>query len=413
MNAFGHFNKKQTLTVLVFFLYVLCGQVNSQVNANKYFDLLTEGINSSRIRLSDMTSAAELAAEKFIAGGRIFSCGSSDFMAEAIGRAGGLMSLKNLTTQKVTRNDVILFGVRGNLTKKDCARIKTWRKAGAFVVTFGAGIDKTSKLPVAQVDFTSVKTPGLKINWNRTTKLCPVDTVMNVVNLWAFTGELVAACTRRGKMPVLYQSYGVPGGRKRGAKYSGKKFHDDMTIKPVKPGVLGKAYLDTIENYIKKVRIMQLAGIVRSGQKIQNSNQPDGLLLFTIGHMFPAHFTDPRAPQGFDAKAVPHGSSPKLMDKPGRFVLFVGYQGAPQNLIDSAGPGDFVLSYMSVQKGKLPEGSDRLIYINPYWPINDNCVSVPGYDIPILPASGVIDAAIYWAIRAESQDKPKAEEPKI
>ena len=68
---------------------------------------------------------------------------------------------------------------------------------------------------------------------------------------------------------------------------------------------------------------------------------------------------------------------------------------------------------MSVQKGKLPEGSDRVIYINPYWPINDNCVSVPGYDIPILPASGVIDAAIYWAIRAESQDKPKAEEPKI
>jgi hypothetical protein len=31
-------------------------------------------------------------------------------------------------------------------------------------------------------------------------------------------------------MPVLYQSYGLPGGPERGKKYEGKKFHEDLTI---------------------------------------------------------------------------------------------------------------------------------------------------------------------------------------
>ena len=31
----------------------------------------------------------------------------------------------------------------------------------------------------------------------------------------------------------------------------------------------------------------------------------------------------------------------------------------------------------------------------------DGCVTLPGYDIPILPASGVVQAAIFWSIAAE------------
>ena len=33
--------------------------------------------------------------------------------------------------------------------------------------------------------------------------------------------------------------------------------------------------------------------------------------------------------------------------------------------------------------------------------VSDACVRVPGYDVPILPASGVIQAAIYWALASE------------
>ena len=73
----------------------------------------------------------------------------------------------------------------------------------------------------------------------------PVDTVINVAKLWAWTGEFVAACARMGKMPTLYKSYGLPGGYERAKKYEGTRFHDDLSIQPIAAGVLEKEYLLT------------------------------------------------------------------------------------------------------------------------------------------------------------------------
>ena len=55
-------------------------------------------------------------------------------------------------------------------------------------------------------------------------KLCPTDTFVNLANLWAFTGEFIAACTRHGKMPVVYQSYSLPGGRERAESLRSRRF---------------------------------------------------------------------------------------------------------------------------------------------------------------------------------------------
>ena len=376
-------------------------QVSAQVAANKYFDLLEEGLASSRSQLPEITSAAEQAAVGFIAGGQIYSYSHArDFTDEAAGRAGGLMCLKQLKDQKIAKNDVILFGIRGALTKKDRALIKKWREAGAFVVTFGAWLGKSDP-PAAQADFTSIKASGLKVIRDGKDAICPVDTVMNVVNLWTFTGELVAACTRRGKMPTLYQSYGAPGGRKRGEKYNGKVFHDDMTIKPIKPGTLGGAYLDVIRKSIKKIRTNEITKIARSGSQMRTSAKTKKPLILSVGHMFPDHFNDPRTPQGIVTRRCSVKKSPELTDNALRYVLYVGYQKAPKILIESARQKKIPLTYISVQNVKTSGVESPLIYIKPYWPITDNCVSISGYDIPILPASGVLDASIYWAIRAE------------
>ena len=82
----------------------------------------------------------------------------------------------------------------------------------------------------------------------------PLDTVVNAAELWMWTAEFVAACTRSGKMPVLYQSYGLPGGYERAKKYQGKRFHDDLSIKPVAAGVLGKEYLERIHGILAQIQ---------------------------------------------------------------------------------------------------------------------------------------------------------------
>jgi hypothetical protein len=60
--------------------------------------------------------------------------------------------------------------------------------------------------------------------------------------------------------------------------------------------------------------------------------------------------------------------------------------------------GEFVAA--CTRLGHMPVLYQSL-YIDPGWPLADGCVTVPGYDVPSLPASGVVQAAIYWTVASE------------
>ena len=49
----------------------------------------------------------------------------------------------------------------------------------------------------------------------------------------------------------------------------------------------------------------------------------------------------------------------------------------------------------------------NLLRLNPQWPLADACVEIPGYDVPALPESGVVNAALYWSIVAQADNAPK------
>ena len=92
------------------------------------------------------------------------------------------------------------------------------------------------------------------------------------------------------------------------------------------------------------------------------------------------------------------------------FVLYIGYQFVPQKLLDQAKATGIKLVYFDVQPAQPPEPAGNILYLDPAWPFADGCVTVPGYDVPILPASGVVQAAIYWTIASE-RAKLTAEPP--
>jgi hypothetical protein len=114
------------------------------------------------------------------------------------------MAISPLAGRVPTNHDIILYAVPDSLNPEDLKVIDQWRTQGTTVVMF------SSPAGLYRGHF-------------------PIDTVAKVVGLWTWTGEFVAACTRLGRMPVLYQSYGLPGGPERGKKYEGKKFHEDLT----------------------------------------------------------------------------------------------------------------------------------------------------------------------------------------
>jgi len=400
----GLTNIHQTV-ILIFLLCctIGCQRCESvQLPAERYFDLIDKALARSRSQMPIISASAQEAAARLVAGGNLYAAKSQEaFRVEAIERAGGMMCLKWLTNGTPRKDDVVLIGIRGEFTADDCKAIQNWRARGAYVVVFASKSlpPEQKALPDALID--NCESPGLVVKVDGKQKLCPVDTVINVVNLWVWTGELTSACTRLGRMPILYQSYFIPGGRERAAKYRGKTFHDDMTIAPIPPGQLGNAYLDAISAALSSFRKNNMDRLTTVSTWWLSAGLPRNARLLTIGHLFPAHFQDPRAPQLITMqgswKYQPLTDPPRTR----HFVILCGYQNAPQKLVEQAAKDGFKLAYVSVKSTNPPEPADNIIYLRPYWPLTDGCVTPHGYDIPILPASGVVNAVVYWALLAQ------------
>jgi hypothetical protein len=341
-----------------------------------YLARLQDTIFQTRTNLPMFTTSAERAAHEFKSGGRLWAAGrQADFVSEACGRAGGLMAIVSLGRQVPTNHDIVLFAAPGSLNDGDLKTIKEWQEKGVIVISFYS--------------------PAGMFN-NR----FPIDTVANVIALWTWTGEFVAACTRLEAMPVLYQSYGLPGGPERGKKYQGKRFHDDLIMKSIAPGVLGRQYLDQIERMLATLAGKQMPKL---HQAAKWWGQAKTATTLGTGHMFPRHYQDPRTDAICSFSAAPAWEDKDLLDpsQPPQFVFYLGYQFAPKKLLEQARTMPVKLVYSDVQPAQPSEPTDNIVYIDPAWPLADGCVTVPGYDIPILPASGVMQATIYWTIAAE------------
>lgn len=363
-----------------------------QANAQWYFAAMYQQIAVSRRQMPVLQMAGHAAARRAVNGGYIWAGGTQgDFGAEAIGRAGGLMAVRPLDLSQVFKRDVVLYGARGSLSDQDLRAIARCKQAGAFVIAFAAadGSARTPQGPDLLID--SGPRPGLPTGHG----ICPVDTVTNLMNLWIFTGEFTAACTRLGKMPVLNKSYGLDGGRERAGKYVGQMFHTDISISPIRAGVLGNEYLDRITSIMTKVEHDDLDEITQAGRWI-NASSADATGAQVIADIYPDHFRDPRAAQPMRVVAGPRDPTPAK-----NVLIHLSYQQPPQELIDASRRSNSRLFYCSVLRGQggIQENS---LYANPHWPIEDGCVEVPGYDVPILPASSIIQSTIYWSIVAEA-----------
>ena len=354
-------------------------QASSPTFGETYLARLQDTIARSKSNLAAITNSAAKAAAEYLSGGNIWAAGrQADFISEACGRAGGLMAIAPLGGRVPGPRDIILYAVPGALQQDELKMLDQWREKGATVIQF------SSPAGVFGDHF-------------------PVDTVANVVDLWTWTGgirsRMHAVGANAGSLPELW-----PARRPRARKEisRGRRFHDDLSVKPIAPGVLGREYLDQVQRMLAKINATQMPKILQAAKWWSDVPKASATTLFT-GHMFPRHAQDPRAVQFSDFAAVPAGEDKGLLDAghPPRFVLCLGYQFAPRKLLDQAKALGVKLVYSDVEPAQPPEPASNILYIDPAWPLADGCVTVPGYDVPILPASGVVQAAIYWTIASE------------
>jgi hypothetical protein len=358
-----------------------------------YAARLQDCISLTVDELPAMTAGAEQAAAKLAAGGKLWLAGDRGFVQEGLHRAGGTMAAQSLTALgRVAAGDVVLLGAVPPSLPQVAEVLKACKAVGALSVVFGPERPADECTLFVDTETARAGAEGL-----------PVTHPAIAVGLWAFTGELVAALTRLGKMPPMYQSVLVPGGRERNAPHLQRQWDDPVA--PIRPGLLGRTYLARMANALRSLIAREGAGLTSAGElAAQTLKRGATVWCEPVGHMPPEVAGGAGDPGLF--KQLRLGQHPEklpAMVKAGDLLLYVGYYEPFGPWVATAhDAGLKVVTAVSGTPEMAADATGADIAIDPQWTFGDALAEVPGYDIDILPPSGALAMAIYWMLEAET-----------
>jgi hypothetical protein len=347
--------------------------------------------------------AAEAAGLRFVKGGTLWVAGSIPrFDIEWLGRAGGIMPVKGMQKPAdVGAADVLVYGCLAGAETADRALLREVRERQALVVAIGPA-ESAEALGGAAQFYLAVTLPA-------TTPLrSQVAASGSLAALWAFSADLVGSCTRRGVMPTMWQSVMVSGSRERNARYQALRVHTDMNVPPQAAGVLGERYLDAVGTALAGLRTQQAAirqagGMLRDTVRRQHKVFHANLGHFEPAALLPADFAIPLTPvadKDPEVDVAQRGAA-------GDALFVVWYSNEPTAMLKAARAHSLksccILAANPVET-REPGLAD--ILVDSQWALGDAAVELPGYDVRILPPSGVLNSVIFFAILAEAQAAP-------
>lgn len=351
-----------------------------------------------RGELGDLRDSAEVTAPKLIAGGNLYVAATQrSFQMEALGRSGGLTMVKAYSEKtELGANDTVLVALDSDsnpsLVTPLLARAK---EAHAAVIAFAG----PSRAVLGQ-------NAGVQIFPRRLFSEMPygtapgVESVNNLIGLWSWTAALVSACVVEGKMPSIYRSNAMPGGGERNAQFRKVPFHTTSGVNVDSVRYLSARYLDALNAALAGMNKTQPAAFERGGRVLREA-QANGkqVMVGYMGHIFPSELQGKNRPAWrAAAKTQVDATVPAELGE-GDVFLLLGYQYFPWELT-SALQEKKIKSIVTTSMPPLDRWvtSDSLTYINPIWAVQDAAVPLRGYDIEILPISGVMQATIYWQL---------------
>ena len=362
------------LTILI----AAAGDAPAAQDKGSYLMRTAALMEACRGDIPGMIPVADAAAKKLADGGRLFASGDPGLVSEVSGRAGGFMMIRTLGDTALQPNDVVMHFAMPD----DASPIP----AGAIVFGGKPGQGEPACFP-GHADATGVS-PRLAL----------------AADAWLFTGELIAALTRLGKTPVLYESIGAYSGNARIVQYKSGEiaYHDNLTVPPVKAGELGNRFADEITRMVKRVESEERATLDKAGAWAREARAKGGTLyMYSMGHIFPFEVEN-TAIGGLFKSAVWNAGFrheyPKDTYGPNDLAVHIGYQQPTDILLRRARPAGARVVYVTVREDRDFVKDGGVLWIDPMWDWPDACVPMEGYDVPVLAASGIVNGAIAWEI---------------
>ena len=338
-------------------------------------------LEACRADLPAMQAPAEAAAKHLAGGGKLYIAGQPSLISELTGRAGGFMMARPLGDNAVDENDVVLFFPEARIQNPE-----SLKNTKGLVVTFGA---ESGKYTFA--------------NHAAETGLSP--TFANAVPGWLFTGELIAALTRLGKMPVIYESIGMYDGNARIQQFKNGEiaWHEDIAVPPVAHGVIGNRFVDIIAGMLRRIMREEAGELAKAGAWARAARESGkSLYMYSMGHLFPDEVGKTAIGEVFKSAVYNAGFRRSAMPEDtygdGDVIVHIGYQHAADALLDKARPAGAKVVYVSLHADRDYLDDPGVIWLDPMWDWPDACVPLEGYDVPLLAASGIVNGAIAWEI---------------
>ncbi|MDO8586673.1 MAG: hypothetical protein Q7T82_06490 [Armatimonadota bacterium] len=343
-------------------------------------------LEAIRAELPAMRPLAEEAAARLADGGGLWACGIRSLVGEFTGRAGGFMMIRMIkpAKDKLPAGQDVVLGF-----PEDGPRLHMPELAdGPLTINFADYPSSPDNLCLA--------------THARERRVSP--TLAMAACGWVFTGELVASLTRMGKMPVIYETIGAYHGHLRIKQYNRGEiaWHESHEAPEIAPGVLGGRYIDTVTAMLGRIE-------KEEGEKLDRAKEwahearADGkrLFMYSMGHIFPDEISKNAIGEQFESAVwnagFPH-AKPDDEYSAGDFVAHIGYQHPPGQLLRKARAAGARVVYVCLRHDRDFERDPNVIRIDPMWDWSDACVPLEGYDVPLLPASGVINGAIAWEL---------------
>ena len=219
----------------------------------------------------------------------------------------------------------------------------------------------------------------------------------NVISLWTMTGEVAASASRAGKTLVFWQSIDIWGSDVRNSMYQGMAFHDGFPqMDPTPPGVLSQAYISYLENMLQNIREWELPKIISVGKEMaRRAAEGHPALLTVMSHMMP-YAVDQNSKLFRYIDILKQRNEVESQLHQGGYFVFIGYVGVYLDLLrDVRQAGATAAWIIAPLHSEVYFARYGDVVISQHWHNGDCAVEAPGYDVRILPPSGIAQLFIY------------------
>jgi uncharacterized phosphosugar-binding protein len=408
--------------------------------AGAYLDWTLRTLDAVDADMARITQAAELAAERYVAGKLLTVRGGVGLNDELSARSGGFVTTRG---QKPGPGDIVLYALGVTTARQPDARktldvelAEIEQLRGKDVLAIGiASFEQLQSLGMLEraqaacavlLDNHAPAEDGL-FRDGAGRPMIPTFITANPIVAWTFCAELFGACTRRGRTPTMYQSIVQDSDRERYNRYAGRQFHDDLSVQPQAAQTLGRAYLQGMRRILVEIGRRSMEPILIASRQAAAAIADGGkAFLLTTGHYPPYH--RPGTLNHDPAVFTSMNAGLKLTQTPAPgnrdYVVAIGYCLSPSETFNGrslwidpaalreAGRGvAWVAAGYSFKPGDLRTNE---VLVDQCWPEGDAVVEVPGvpgvpgYDVRICPPSGITATAIMWMITAQTWSELQA-----